>query len=105
MAEFKGRIKQKRDTEANWKSANPTPLDGEIVIVTMTDGSVRIKIGDGKTKYASLAFADDALRNTVNGKLAANLGASNAGKLLSVGNAGAVAPTSTVTWGALCGKK
>ena len=45
--------KQRRDTAANWTAANPTLLAGEIGIESDTS---KIKIGDGTTAWASLAY-------------------------------------------------
>jgi len=45
--------KQRRDTAANWTAANPTLLAGEIGIESDTN---KIKIGDGSTAWASLAY-------------------------------------------------
>jgi len=45
--------KQRRDTAANWTTANPTLLAGEIGI---DSDSNKIKIGDGSTAWASLAY-------------------------------------------------
>lgn len=45
--------KQRRDTAANWTAANPTLLAGEIGIESNTN---KIKIGDGSTAWASLAY-------------------------------------------------
>ena len=33
MAEYNARIRQKRDTSANWTAKDPILLDGEIIIV------------------------------------------------------------------------
>ena len=63
--QLNARIKHKRDTASNWATKNPTPLDGEIIIVEATDGTTRLKVGDGSTKYASLPFVDEALATQV----------------------------------------
>jgi hypothetical protein len=54
------KIQVRRDTAANWTSANPTLSDGEIGYETDTG---YMKIGDGTTAWASLGYfvdADDA---------------------------------------------
>lgn len=61
MAEFNARIRQKRDTSANWTTRDPVLLDGEIIIVDTASGSVRKKVGDGKKKYSQLPFDDEEL--------------------------------------------
>lgn len=47
------RIQFRRDTAANWTSADPTLLSGEIGIETDTD---KLKIGDGSTAWTSLGY-------------------------------------------------
>ena len=49
MAEklFKTRIKQRRDTSANWESKNPVLLNGEVIIVDIVNGKTQTKIGNG----------------------------------------------------------
>lgn len=53
---YNTRIKLKRDTEANWLSADPVLLDGEVVIVKCDNGVVRKKIGDGTKKFSELSY-------------------------------------------------
>lgn len=62
---FHTRVKNKRDTEANWKSKNPVLLDGEIIIVTTTSGDTRFKVGDGKKTYNQLPFQDQKTRDLI----------------------------------------
>ena len=57
---FNTRIKNKRDTEANWTSKNPVLLNGEIVVVDTASGETRFKVGDGAKKYSQLPFQDAA---------------------------------------------
>lgn len=47
------KIQLRHDTAANWTSANPTLLAGEIGVETDTG---KIKVGDGATAWASLAY-------------------------------------------------
>lgn len=35
---FNIRLRNKRDTEANWEKKNPLILDGEIIVVTTASG-------------------------------------------------------------------
>lgn len=60
MAErtLKTRIGLKRDTEANFESVQNTfiPLKGEICLVETSEG-LKIKIGDGVTKFGSLPYS------------------------------------------------
>lgn len=62
---FNTRIKNKRDTSANWTANNPVLLNGELIIVDTADGAVRTKIGDGVKTYTQLPFADEALRSLI----------------------------------------
>lgn len=57
---FNTRIKNKRDTEANWTSKNPVLLNGEIIVVDTASGETRFKVGDGAKKYSQLPFQDAA---------------------------------------------
>lgn len=47
------RIQFRRDTAANWTSANPTLYSGEMGFETDTK---KFKIGDGTTAWTSLAY-------------------------------------------------
>lgn len=47
------RIQLRRDTAANWTSANPVLAPGEVGLETDTD---QIKIGDGTTAWSSLPY-------------------------------------------------
>ena len=47
-------IQLRRDTAANWTSANPTLAAGEFAIETDTD---KYKIGDGSTAWTSLGYS------------------------------------------------
>lgn len=62
---FNTRVKNKRDTEANWTKKNPVLLDGEIIIVTTTSGDTRFKVGDGKKTYNQLPFQDQKTRDLI----------------------------------------
>ena len=66
--ELNARIKQKRDSAANWESKNPVLLNGEIVLVDTSAGELRAKIGDGTKTYKQLAFSDEVLRNLITSK-------------------------------------
>jgi len=52
------RIRLRRDTQADWTSANPTLLDGEIGIETDTR---RFKVGDGSTAWSGLSYYLDGV--------------------------------------------
>lgn len=59
---LKTRIKQRRDTVANWTKNNPVLLKGEIAIVEDTDGAIRFKVGDGSKTFSELAYTDEKLK-------------------------------------------
>jgi hypothetical protein len=50
------RIQFRRDTYANWNSANPTLLAGEIGYITSGTNAGSFKIGDGSTAWNSLSL-------------------------------------------------
>lgn len=57
--QFKVRLQQKHDTEANWlKAVNFSPLSGELIIYDVDENTSfpRIKVGDGSTNVNSLPF-------------------------------------------------
>ena len=56
------RFKQRYDTEANWKSANPVLLSGEMAI--SSDKNDAYKVGDGIKKWSELSYAKQALTKT-----------------------------------------
>ena len=43
---FNARVRNKRDTSANWTANNPVLLNGEIIIVDTAAGDVRYKVRD-----------------------------------------------------------
>lgn len=53
-------IQLRRDTSANWTTANPVLLSGELAIETNTG---RVKWGDGTTSWNSLPYCTFDLRN------------------------------------------
>lgn len=59
---FNARVRNKRDTSANWTANDPVLLDGEIIIVDTASGEVRYKVGDGVKKYSQLPFSDEAVK-------------------------------------------
>lgn len=63
------RIQFRRGTAAQWTSANPTLVAGEMGLETDTN---KFKIGDGTTAWASLAYsslpADAVSANTIDAK-------------------------------------
>lgn len=71
---FNIRLRNKRDTEANWEKKNPLILDGEIIVVTTTSGETRVKIGDGVKTYTQLPFLDEFLKDEINNKAAIDAG-------------------------------
>lgn len=61
------RIQLRRDDAAAWTSENPTLFEGEIGLETDTG---KLKIGDGATKWNSLAYFGGAPSGTATGDLA-----------------------------------
>ncbi len=52
----KARIQQRIDTTANWTTNDPVLLSGEFGIEELTDGTFRIKVGNGTNKWSGLAY-------------------------------------------------
>lgn len=92
---FNIRLRNKRDTEANWEKKNPLILDGEIIVVTTTSGETRVKIGDGVKTYTQLPFLDEVLKDEINNK-AAIATASTAGTI-KVGNGLSISADGTLS--------
>ena len=87
------RLQQRRDTAANWTSANPTLAQGEIGFETDTK---KFKIGDGSTAWTSLAYAFGAAPAlTFNAQTGTTytLVAGDAGGLVTLSNASAITLT------------
>lgn len=85
-------IQLRRDTAANWTTANPTLAAGELGLETDT---AKYKIGNGSTAWTSLSYSSlpsNAIdTNTINAKGDMLVGtADNTVGLLSVGTAGYV---------------
>ncbi len=53
---FNIRLRNKRDTEANWEKKDPLILDGETIVVTTASGEIRVKIGDGAKTILNCHF-------------------------------------------------
>ena len=68
---FNTRVKNKRDTAANWEAVATTfqPLDGELIIVDTSAGKTRFKVGrydaaKGRLLYYNeIPFTDEYLYN------------------------------------------
>ena len=65
LKEFNGRIRWRQDTQTNWETYNPTLLDGELVIVKVSEKEIRFKIGDGSRSYNNLPFQDEYIRGLI----------------------------------------
>ena len=61
------RTMQKTSTEAEWQSVATTfqPLRGEVCVYLMTDGSTKIKVGDGTSYVGALPFVADELKTQI----------------------------------------
>lgn len=55
------RITMRRDTAANWTSANPILFAGEIGVETDT---LKVKVGNGTSNWAALPYIDNTPRAT-----------------------------------------
>ena len=96
-------IQLRRDTAANWTSANPTLALGEFGLETDT---MLYKVGDGATAWNSLSYAElsGTDKFTINEQTgtAYTLVGSDAGKLIKMTNAAAntltVPPNSSVAF-------
>ena len=62
MSQIDARIRQKRDTAANWTNSNPVLLNGELIVVETSTGAIRLKVGDGVKTFNQLPFLDETLR-------------------------------------------
>lgn len=51
----------KRKSEIDWSSENPVLDDGEIIVVDMTDGNLRLKVGDGESAFNLLPYIDESI--------------------------------------------
>ena len=60
------RVHNKKDTHDRWSSLNPILLDGEIIIVSFEEGSIKFKVGDGIAHYNNLPFLDINNNNNTN---------------------------------------
>ena len=56
MITFDAHIQLEKKLNDAWERENPTLLNGELVAAERNDGSMKLKIGDGKTSYRSLPF-------------------------------------------------
>jgi hypothetical protein len=59
MSTTYARIKNLTRTPAEWQSANPILLVGETGYEKLSDGSYKMKIGDGVTNWNNLSYAID----------------------------------------------
>ena len=57
MSEKKARIMNAKDSTANWNSANPTLLDGELGFEVKSNREISMKVGDGATDWKNLKSA------------------------------------------------
>lgn len=93
---IEARIKNKRDTAANWEKNNPVLLNGEIIIVDTAAGEVRYKTGDGIKTYKQLPFDDEAIKAQLN---ALQGSIPDVGKYVIAEDAGAITDTVPETFG------
>ena len=53
--EIKTKIKNKLDNENSWVANNPVLLSGELAISKESDGSLKLKVGDGTSSYNQIS--------------------------------------------------
>ena len=53
------RLVLRNDSSANWIAENTTLLKGEVGLEFLEDKSIKIKIGDGQTKWKDLGYFCD----------------------------------------------
>lgn len=58
-------VKLRRGTESEF-SSDYQPLKGEVAFVELSDGDIRMKVGDGETSFADLEYADKFLVDQIN---------------------------------------
>ncbi len=51
----------KRKSEIDWSSENPVLDDGEIIVVDMDNGELRLKVGDGESAFNLLPYIDESI--------------------------------------------
>ena len=56
MPKYYNKVPFIKKTDAQWSSLNPILLDGEVILVTTEDDNIRLKVGDGATRYSDLQF-------------------------------------------------
>ena len=50
-------VQSRADTETNWNAnSSVVPARGEVCVYFMTDGSTKLKVGDGTTTVGALPF-------------------------------------------------
>lgn len=64
---LKSRIPQKIDTTENWERSSLILKKGEIGIEELTNGSKKIKIGDGKSNWKNLLYFGSSIDNIADG--------------------------------------
>lgn len=58
-------VKNRTDTVTNWTQKNPVLTEGEIIVVQMSAGETRLKIGDGTKTFTQLPYIDEQIYNNV----------------------------------------
>lgn len=56
MPKYYNKVPFIKKSDAQWSSLNPILLDGEVILVTTEDENIRLKVGDGATRYSDLDF-------------------------------------------------
>ena len=56
IIDFGGGVENRYDTKINWTNANPVLGRGIIVAEEDTDGTIRLKVGNGTSDYKNLKY-------------------------------------------------
>lgn len=56
IIDFGGGVENRYDTKANWNNVNPILDRGIIVIEEDSDGTIRLKAGNGSSDYKNLKY-------------------------------------------------
>ena len=86
---FNARIKNKRDTSANWTTQDPVLLNGEIIAVDTASGETRFKVGDGEKTFTQLPYTDENVLSKIKNYTAGDgISISDTGVISSTGGGG-----------------
>ena len=85
-----------RKTLAEWLEFDPVLVRDEIILVELDEGTLRIKVGDGVSKFSDIPYIDASLWAELDKKVSATVSLDDAGKVLGVTQDGTIAPLDTL---------